>query len=197
MSKQIKQMEMDSLRTTFQEVRDLLVLTTNKLDCQADHQVRTALRKKNIRIQMVKNSLARRVFGDLGITLSDPQWTGSTLFAWGASSLADLSKEVDTLLRKNDKLKVKAALSEGQEVTFQAALAMPTRTEAIGRVVGLALSPAARLVAQILAPASVVAGQLKTLSEKKPAEEGAPEAAAGAPEGAPEGAAPAAASPPG
>jgi large subunit ribosomal protein L10 len=182
MSKQIKQMEMDSLRATFGEVRDLVVLTTNKLDCQVDHQVRTALRKKNIRVKMVKNSLARRVFGDLGITLNDTLWTGSTLFAWGASSLADLSKEIDSLLRKNDKLKVKAAVSEGQEVTFQSALAMPTRTEAIARVIGLALSPASRLVAQILAPASVVAGQLKTLSEKQPAAEGAPDSVAPAPE---------------
>ena len=174
MSKQIKQMEMDNLKATFRDVRDLVVLSVTKQDCHADTQVRAALRKKNIRFKMVKNSLARRVFDELGIK-GNRLWEGSTFFAWGSSSIADLSKELDALIKKNDKLKVKGAIAEGLEVTFQQALAMPTRAEAIGRIVSLALSPAARLVSQILAPASTLAGQIKTLAEKGSAE-GAPAA---------------------
>ena len=67
MSKQIKQLEMEALQKTFHDVSDMVVLSSEKLSCQGDHQFRTALRKKNIRLLMVKNSLARRVFGDLGI----------------------------------------------------------------------------------------------------------------------------------
>ena len=73
-----------------------------------------------------------------------------------------------SLTRKNDKIKVKGAVSEGQEIAFKQALAMPTKPEAIGRVIGLALSPASRLLSQILGPATQVAGQIKTLSEKTP-----------------------------
>jgi ribosomal protein L10 len=167
MSKQIKQMEMDSLKDTFRDVRDLVFLTAHKVDCHADNQLRATLRKKNIRLQVVKNSLARRVFDELGIKVSTG-WEGPTLLAWGATSLADLSKELDALMKKNDKLKPKAAVAEGQEVTFKAALAMPTRAEAIGRIVSLALTPASRLVSQILAPASMVAGQIKSLAERAP-----------------------------
>jgi large subunit ribosomal protein L10 len=168
MSKQIKQMEMDSLKNTFQEVRDLVVLSINKLNCHTDNQMRAALRKKNIRMQVVKNSLARRVFDDLGMK-TEGFWTGTTLLAWGGSSLADLSKEVETLAKKNDKvLKVKSAVSEGQEITFQQALKMPTRAEALGRVIALALSPASRLIGQLLAPAANLAGQIKTLADRVP-----------------------------
>jgi large subunit ribosomal protein L10 len=165
MSKQIKQMEMDNLRETFRAVRDLVVLSVSKQDCHTDTQVRAALRKKNIRIKMVKNSLARRVFDELGIK-GNRLWEGSTFFAWGSTSVADLSKELDALVKKNGKIKVKGAIAEGLEVTFQQALAMPTRAEAIGRIVSLALSPAMRLVSQILAPASTLAAQIKTLAEK-------------------------------
>lgn len=169
MSKQIKQMEMDSLRKTFEGVRDMVLLTASKVDAQVENQIRLGLRKKNIRLQMVKNSLVRRVFGELGVQTPDV-WEGPTLLAWGADSLASLSKEIDTLLRKSDKIKAKGAVSEGQPITFQQALEMPTREEAIARVVALALAPAARLLSQILAPASRVAAQIKTLSERTEAE---------------------------
>jgi len=43
---------------------------------------------------------------------------------------------------------------------------MPTRLEAIGRVVSLAMAPAARLVSQIKAPGANLASQIKSLSEK-------------------------------
>ncbi len=172
MSKQIKQLEMDVLTRTFEDVQDFVLFTATGVDAQADHQFRASLRKKNIRVQMVKNSLARRVFENLGVHLADA-WTSPTLVAWGAGSLAELSREIDALGKKNTKLKMKAAVSERAEIPFPRALTMPTRAEAIGRVVALALSPAARVAGQARAPASRVAGQIKTLRERAGAAEGA------------------------
>src|SRR5438874_4652301 len=100
MSKQIKQMEMDSLKATFQDVRDLVVLTVQGLNSQLENQLRLALRKKSIRLQQVKNSLTRRVFDELGMRVSS-YWEGPTTLAWGAGSLAELSRELDTLFKKN------------------------------------------------------------------------------------------------
>jgi large subunit ribosomal protein L10 len=172
MSKQIKQMEMAALKQTFQGVRDLVVLSSDRFDCQANTQVRAALRKKQIRLQVVKNSLCRRVFEEIGLNLGDV-WEGNTVLAWGGNSLAELSKELDALAKKYDKrLKVKGAVSEGQAIPFKTALAMPTKAEALGRIVSLALSPASRLVSQILGPAAQVASQIKTVSDK--AEQAAP-----------------------
>jgi large subunit ribosomal protein L10 len=166
MSKVIKKMEMDALKSTFKDVRDMVVLSSEKLTCQIDYGMRALLRKKKIQVQMVKNTLARRVFGELGMNL-DKYWAGTTLVAWGGTSLAELSKDVDDLVKKNAKLlKVKGAVSEGQEIDFKVALSMPTRTEAIGRVVSLALSPASRLIGQLKAPGANIAGALKTLSER-------------------------------
>ena len=177
MSKLIKQMEMDALKNEFQDIRDMVILSASKVSCQEDTQMRATLRKKNIRLRVVKNSLARRVFGELDMNVSKC-WEGPTTLAWGSNSLAELSKELDVLVRKNGKIKVKGAVSEGQEIDFKQALAMPTKPEAIGRVIGLALSPASRLLSQILGPAVQVAGQIKTLSERAPEPEGPPPAEA-------------------
>jgi ribosomal protein L10 len=177
MSKQIKQMEMDALKATFQGIRDMVLLSISGVNSTLDNQMRLGLRKKNIHMQVVKNSLARRVFDELGVKI-ESAWTQSTTVAWGAASLAELSRELDALIKKNEKIKVKTAVSEGQELPFGRALTMPTREEAIARVISLALAPASRLVGQILGPAGRIAAQIKTLSERSAPEGGAPEAAA-------------------
>ena len=176
MSKQIKQMEMDALKRTFADVRDLVYLSVSGVDATADNQMRLGLRKKSIRMQVVKNSLAKRVFTDLGIA-SSAAWEGPTLVAWGAGSLSELSRELDAIIKKNDKIKVKSAIAEGQEVTFKQALSMPTKAEAIGRIVTLVQSPMARLLAQLQSPGGRLVGQLKSMAEKGDKDEAKPEEA--------------------
>jgi large subunit ribosomal protein L10 len=184
MSKVIKQMEMNALHDTFANVRDLVVLSIKGLNCHNDGQLRTALSKKKIRLRVVKNSLTRRVFDELGLNVpgDSPFWTGPTALAYGGDSVAELSKAVDDELKYSkaaaqykDKVVVKGAIADGQVVPFDQALKMPTRLEAIARVVMLALAPASRLVSQLKAPGANLASQIKSLSEKKD------EAAAAAP----------------
>jgi large subunit ribosomal protein L10 len=167
MSKVIKQMQMDALKRDFNGVRDMVMIHIVGLDAIAENKMRLDLRKKGIRLQMVKNSLARRVFTDMGMNIEKP-WSGSTTIAWGASSVADLSKEIETVVKKNDKkMKVKSAVADGTEVAFDVALKMPTKAEALGRVVMLALSPARRVAGQIVGPASQVCGQIKGIKDMK------------------------------
>jgi large subunit ribosomal protein L10 len=193
MSKVIKQMQMAALKQTFQGVRDMVVLSIQGMSSQGEYTFRAALRKKKVRVQVVKNSLTRKVLGELGISVGadSPYWEKPTALAWGATSISQLSREIESELKhpKNGPLykskegkpfvAIKGAIADGQPVSFEDALKMPTREEAIARVVSLALSPAARLVSQITGPASQVAGQIKSLAEKKPGE-GAPAGGAAA-----------------
>jgi large subunit ribosomal protein L10 len=183
MSKAIKQMQMDAVRDTFRDVRDMVVLTVNGLNATNDNLLRSNLRKKKVRLQMVKNTFTRRVFKELGVKVADesPYWVGTTVLAWGAGSVSELSRAIDDELKApktaplyKDKVKVKGAIADGQEVGFDVALRMPTRQEAIARVVSLALAPASRLLGQIKGPAAQVMGQVRTIAEKT---EGEPAAA--------------------
>jgi len=180
MSKQVKQMQMDVLAKTFEGVRDMVVLSASGIDSTTENQIRLGLRKKNIFLLMVKNSLLRRVFGGYGINLDPGTWEGPTTIAWGAESVKDLSKEVDAALIKNaktkDKVRVKTALAEGLQVPFSKALAMPTRKEAIGEIIGMILGPAASIAGALTGPAAQVASQIQTIGERKPEGEPAPAA---------------------
>jgi large subunit ribosomal protein L10 len=180
MSKQIKQMQTDTLKETFGGVRELVLLSVSGLSSTADNQLRANLRKKNIRLQMVKNSLARRAFAEIGIDIpkESSYWAGTTWMAWGPESVAELSQELERQVLKNkalaDKVKVKGAITEGQPVPFETALTMPTRAQALGAVVAAILGPASQIVSQIIGPASQIASQVQTISEKAPAEGAAP-----------------------
>src|SRR5260370_18177560 len=167
MSKAIKQMQMDDLKATFGNVRDMVALNVVGLGGIPENHMRLGLRKKGIRMQTVKNSVARKAMADLGLPVAHG-WEGATTVAWGAGSIADLSKELEGLIKKHDKfIKVKTALADGQEVSFDIALKMPTREQAIGQVIALALSAGSRLIGAILSPGGQLASQIKTLPAKK------------------------------
>jgi large subunit ribosomal protein L10 len=180
MSKQVKKMQMDVLAKTFKDVKDMVFLSASGIDAITDNKIRLGLRKKNISLLVVKNSLIRRVFTDLGVSPGEDAWAGPTLVAWGAESVKDLSREVETALLKDaklkDKVKVKTALAEGLPVPFARALTMPTRKEAIGEIVGMMIGSAASIAGCLTAAAAQVASQIQTIAEKKPEGEPAPAA---------------------
>jgi large subunit ribosomal protein L10 len=175
--KEIKERQIKDLENTFREVRDLVLLTTSGLDAISENKVRLDLRKKNIRLKLVKNSFMRRVCSNLGMNVGDGFWTGPTTVAWGSASLADLSKELEKTFKGNKFVQFKGAVADGQPVTFEQATKMPTRVEAIGRVVNLILSAGGRLVSQFKGPGGAVASQIKSIGEGK-GKEGEQEAAA-------------------
>jgi large subunit ribosomal protein L10 len=180
MSKQVKQMQMDALTKAFGGVRDLVVFSASGIDATTENQIRIGLRKKNVTMMTVKNSLMRRVFAESGITFDAAIWEGPTTIAWGGESIKDLSREIEKALVRNDKtkdkVKVKTAMAEGLAVPFAKALTMPTRKEAIGEIIATILGPASSIAAALTGPASQVASQIQTISEKK--EEGEPAPAA-------------------
>jgi large subunit ribosomal protein L10 len=187
MSKVIKQMQMEAIRKSFAGVRDLVVVSIKGLDCQADGAFRANLRKKDVKVQVMKNSLARRVFNEFGLNIphDSPFWVGPTTFIWGSSTsgIADVSKALESELKTSkiapkykDKVVIKGAVADGQPVPFDVALKMPTRLEAIGMILQAILSPGSAIAGCLTGPASQIASQIKQISEKEP--EAAPAAAA-------------------
>jgi len=174
MSKQIKQLQMDMLAKTLSGVRDMVFLSASKIDAIAENKVRLDLRKKNVSIMMVKNSLLRRVFADSKMDPGESVWVGPTIVAWGGDSVKDLSNAVNAALVKQDKFKdkvtVKSTLAEGLVVPFEQALKMPTRKEAIGEIVAAFMGPASGIASALTAGACQVASQIQTIAEKKPDE---------------------------
>jgi large subunit ribosomal protein L10 len=180
MSKAIKEMQMQDLRGTFANVRDMVVLSLNKLTSAGEYNLRASLRKKGIRLKTVKNTLCRRVFKDLNFSVPDksPYWSQMTVMAWGAGSIKELSNEISSELKnpKNaglykdkdkERVIVKGAIADGSPVPFAEALKMPTRLDLIAEILGMIGAPAGNLIAALTGVGNEIASQVQQVSEKK------------------------------
>ncbi|MFO0848888.1 MAG: 50S ribosomal protein L10 [Gemmataceae bacterium] len=186
MSKKVKALELDALRKAVGGVKDYVVIEPLGPDSATEYDFRKKLRAKKIKAQMVKNTYAKKVFGEMGIALD--VWGGPTVLCWGGANIKELSNTVDTAVKESkkdpkapEKYKVKTAVADGQAVTMDVAKTMPTREEAVAELVATILGPGAGLAAALGGPATALAGILKAIEEKAPQGDAAPAAATEAP----------------
>jgi large subunit ribosomal protein L10 len=172
MSKKIKEMELNHLRQTFRGVKDMVLLEPLKLDSATDFELRKRLRSQKIRVKMVKNTLAKKVFDENGVKVDLGK--GPTLLCWGADSLKELGTAIEAVLndlkkdpKAPERLREKTAVAEGQPVPLSVAKTLPTRKEAIGELVAAIIGPAQAVAAALLGPANNLAGILKAIEEKE------------------------------
>jgi large subunit ribosomal protein L10 len=176
MSKYVKELMMDQLRSDLDGSKSLLILDLKGLDAIAEHKFRSDLRKKKIQVRALKNTLARRIFSEMGMDGLAKYLEGPSVAVWGGAGVAELAKEISTQVKTLKKPQIKGGAVDGVVISpaqVEDITKLPSREALIARVVSLALSPAQRVVSLANAPAAGLMSQLKTLSE------GAPEGEAG------------------
>ena len=183
MSKYVKELMMDQLRSDLGETRSVLIVDLKGVDGVTENKLRLDLRKKKIHVRTLKNTLARRVFGEMGLSGLDKFLNGPSIAIWGGDGIAELTKEISDQVKKLKKPEIKGGAVDGVIIgpsQFDDITKLPSRETLIARVVGLALAPAQRVVSLANAPAAGLAAQLQTLAEKAGTEpEPQTEAAAG------------------
>src|SRR4051812_42380950 len=175
MSKYVKELMMDQLKSELGESKSVLIVDFKGLDAVAENRLRLDLRKKNIRMRALKNSLARRVFADAGLGGLEKFLQGPSVAVWGGDGVAELAKEVSGQVKKLKKPEIKGGAVDGVVIgaaQVEVITKLPSREALIGRVVNLALAPVQRVVSLANAPASGLLGQLKTIAEPEGAEGG-------------------------
>jgi len=180
MSKYVKELMMDQLRSDLNGSRSLLILDLKGLDATAEHTFRRDLRKKSIRLRVLKNSLARRVFADLGMEGLGKFLEGPSAIAWGGEGVAELAKEISAQIKTLKKPEIKGGAVDGVIVGPEQVAditKMPSREVLIGQVIGLLLGPARHVLSLVSSPGSTLVGQLESLVKRQQDETGEPASA--------------------
>ncbi len=128
---------MDQLRADLNGSRSVLILDLKGLDAIAEHQFRRDLRKKSIRVRALKNSLARRVFSELGMGGLSTYLEGPSVLVWGGDGVAELAKEVSTQVKNLKKPEIKGGAVDGVVIApsqVEDITKLPSREQLIGRV---------------------------------------------------------------
>src|SRR5712675_1686684 len=171
MSKRIKDMLVVELRQRLGQHRDILVVDYSKLDGVTLNNLRLKLRKQNIRMLGVKNSLARKALGELGLGGLDPYLAGPSTLVFGGPDIVALSKEIAKWAKDLEPLTIKGGIVEGKSIgpaEVDALAKSPSREELLGKIAGMILAPGAQLAAALLGAGGTICGQVKSIAEKEP-----------------------------
>jgi large subunit ribosomal protein L10 len=181
MSKYVKELMMDQLRTDLDGTRSVLILDLKGLDAVAEYGLRRDLRKKSIRLRVLKNTLARRVFTDMGMDGLSKYLDGPSALVWGGDGVPELAKEIATQVKNLKKPAIKGGAVDGVIVgpdQVEEITKLPSREVLIGQVLGLLLSPAQQVLSMVSSPSSTLIGQLEAFIKKQEGEGGGSDAGA-------------------
>lgn len=170
MSKAVKNMLVEDLEQRVGETQVFLVIDVSKMDANDANRFRLALREKEIQAVTVRNSLARRALSNRGVDGLDPVLEGPSTLVWGGEDIVSLSKEITKWAKEIDTLEVKGGTLDGESLDAAGVTAIskwPSREELLSIVAGQILSVASDIASQLTAPATEVAGQIKTLIERQ------------------------------
>jgi large subunit ribosomal protein L10 len=170
MSKHLKDLIAGELRKRLDGVNDALLVNVIGLDSANTFNLRRELRRKNINLLVVKNSLARRATEGTPLARAFDESEGSLAVVWGAEDFVSLAKELVALHKKPEfeKFMARGGLMEGERLSPEKVTEIskwPNRAGQISIVLGQILSPGSKLLSQINAPGGKLLSQVKKKSE--------------------------------
>lgn len=170
MSKLIKDMLTDDLKTRLADVGEAIVVSLGTLDAQRTTELRQALRKKNIHLKMVKNSLARRATAGTPLAPAFEKTEGMLAVAWGGEDVVDLAKELDRLtgVKEFQGFECRGGALDGARLDandVKQVAKWPTRAEQLSLLSGQIISLASTLAGQIVSAGGTLAGQIASRVE--------------------------------
>jgi large subunit ribosomal protein L10 len=128
-----KQTFVEELNTEVQKAQAFALMSFNKLDVEQMTSFRLALRKKDVYVKVVKNTLAKRVFDATPFKEVGAHLTGPTLLAYGAGDPVVTAKAImEWANKENFNVKLKGGAALGQLMSqeqLKALSLLPGRNE--------------------------------------------------------------------
>ncbi len=166
MSRQLKDLMTESLRERYAQVDEACVVNITGLNVAETIRFRRSLISKNMRVSVVKNSLARRAFAGGALEPLGRSLVGPCALVTGGSAIS-VAREIIDLAKALPKVELKSALLAGESevLPLEEVAQLKSQPELIGDVAMLIASPGRALAACLKSAQSKIAGCLKALAE--------------------------------
>lgn len=180
MSKYVKDLITDHIRHRLSGLEHALLVNISALNGVANNRLRMELQKENVRLMVIKNSLARRATEGTPLAAAFERAEGALAVLWGAEDIVSLAKLLSKIGESKEfqKLETCGGVLDGARLSpAQVAdvAKWPTRLEQLSILAGQILAPGAQISSQLLGPGGLVASQVDKKAEGE--EEEAPPAA--------------------
>jgi large subunit ribosomal protein L10 len=194
MSKKVKSLIEKETANRLDGIEAVGVFNPRGIGAIANNQMRRRFREANLRMTVVKNTLAARATADSKLKGFESLLEGPSALVYGkgvgVSAIARAILAERKLLEDNKAplFELRGAFFDGEvyvgDEGMEKASKLPTREEAIASVIAAMLGPGRKLAAALKGPGGALGGILKTIEEKG----GAAAPAAGGEAAAPAGA---------
>lgn len=170
MSKYVKELITDELKSRLDGVSDALLVDVIGMEANSNVELRKVLREQNIQLLVVKNSLGRRATEGTTLAPAFEGSTGSAALVWGGEDVVSLAKVIIRLAEdaKYKPFAPKGGVMDGAKLSatdVKAVSKWPSREEQLSILLGQILSPGAKLSSQLLGTGSKLASQIKQKGE--------------------------------
>ena len=170
MSKQVKEMIIREYKARLSGINDATLISVRGVKTTDTTKLRGVLRKQNVRISVVRNSLAKKALAGSGLEPLFPMLEGNSAFVYGEASVVEVARVLTKILAEMPAIELKGAVLDGQLFTGAKGIKelskYPTKAEAQGQTVSLLIGPGRKLGAQIIGPGSTLAGLIKAIETK-------------------------------
>lgn len=167
---ELKKQVVEEIKEKIQNSKSVVLVKFNGLSVAEDTELRREFRKNNVEYKVLKNTLIRRAFNDLGVNDFDEDLNGPTSVAFGTDETGASKVIVEAAKKYESKVTVKCAYVDGGKVDengVKALASMPSKEELVAKMLGSLQAPISNFVGVLSAmPRSLVIA-LNAIAEKK------------------------------
>jgi large subunit ribosomal protein L10 len=166
MSKYVKNLITEELRSRLEGVKDALVVNMIGLTSNQNNLLRTQLAEKGVRVMIVKNSMAQAACEGTPLEPLFSGTDGTNAVCWGGEDIVSLAKavvEAATAKKQFPTFEARCGIMDGDQLTATQVVEVskwPTREEQVSLLVGQICGPGGQLAGQIAGPGGALASQI-------------------------------------
>ena len=165
-----KKQVVEDIKEKIQNSKSVVLVKFEGLTVAEDTALRREFRKNNVEYKVLKNTLIKRAFNDMGVTDFDDDLNGPTSVAFGADETGAAKVIIDAVKKYENKVSVKSAFVDGGKVDengVKALAAMPSKEQLIAKMLGSLQAPIANFVGVLSAMPRRLVIALNAVAEKK------------------------------
>lgn len=158
----------------FRHTDDCVFVNFQGLAVEEVNQFRASLTENNIRMQVIRSSLASLVLKEMDRTGYEALLDGPTAVIWGGESIVQVSKSVHDFAKKSKKLKIKGGFLSTDPIDIsdvEKLTKVPDKPVLFGSIISTFMDPLQGLAGGVASILSSIVNLVDAL-EKKKAEEG-------------------------
>ncbi len=169
-SKSKKSEVLEKVKTILDNNKNVVLTEYRGMNVQEMTEFRAALRKAGVQLKVLKNTLSKRLFKDVGMEEMNGQMEGPVAVGFLSDDVAASAKVLLDFAKKNEFLKIKAGYIDGKVVSMdqvKAIASLPSREVLLGMVLGTLQAPVKSLMTVMRGTTQNLVYALNALKEKK------------------------------